>query len=71
MRLVAPGKATTRPGARIFLSPSPSGRGEGEGTTSPRDWEPGKNRDPQPAQRPREDIPDGDRKKLDDILKRQ
>jgi hypothetical protein len=69
MRLVAPGKATTRPGARIF--PSPSGRGQGEGTPSTRDGEPDKSRDPKPGQRPREDIPDGDRKKLDDILKRR
>jgi len=71
MQLVAPGKATTRPGARIILSPSPPGRGKGEGTPSTRDGELDKNRDPQPAQRPREDIPDDDRKKLDDILKRQ
>jgi len=71
MRLVAPGKVTTRPGARIFLSPSPPGRGKGEGTSSTRDGELDKNRDPQRGQRPREDIPDGDRKKLDDILKRR
>jgi len=70
-RLVAPGKATTRPGARGFSPPSPSGRGKGEGAPSTRDGELDKNRDPLPAQRPREDIPDGDRKKLDDILKRQ
>jgi len=70
-RLVAPGKATTHPGARIIPSPSPSGRGKGDGTPATRDGELDKNRDPLPAQRPREDIPDGDRKKLDDILKRQ
>jgi len=69
MRLVAPGKAPSRPGAKTISSPSSSGRGKGEGTPSTRDGEPDKNRDPQPAQRPREDIPDGDRKKLDDILK--
>jgi len=69
MRLVAPGKTTTRPGAGIFLSPSPPGKGEG--TPYTRDRELDKNRDPQPAQRPREEIPDGDRKKLDDILKQR
>jgi hypothetical protein len=71
MRLVAPGKAPSRPGARIFTSTSPSGSGKGEGAPSPRDGEPDKTRDPQPGQRPREEIPDGDRKKLDDILKRR
>lgn len=30
-----------------------------------------KNHDPQPATRPREDLADEDRKKLDDILKRR
>jgi hypothetical protein len=40
-------------------------------TSSPRDWESSKNHGPLPAQRPREDIPDGDRKKLDDVLKQR
>jgi len=70
-RQVAPGKATSRPDARGFSPPSPSGRGKGEGAPSTRDEELDKNRDPQPDQRPREDIPDGDRKKLDDILNRR
>jgi hypothetical protein len=66
-----PGKASTRPGARIFPSPSASGRGKGEGASSMRDTGLNKNHDPQPATRPREDLADEDRKKLDDILKRR
>jgi hypothetical protein len=65
------GKASTQPGARIFLSPSASGRGKGEDAPSLRDTELDKNRDPQPATRSRENIADEDRKKLDDLLKRR
>jgi hypothetical protein len=55
MRLVAPPRTPARPGI-----------------TSPRDGERAKERQPpQPAKAARESIPDEDRKKLDDILKRR
>jgi hypothetical protein len=39
--------------------------------TSPQDLAPEKERNAQPAKRPRESIPEEDRKKLDDIIKRR
>jgi hypothetical protein len=53
-------------GARV---PAKTSTQQGAGT--PRDWEPPKRRETQPADHSRESIPNEDRKQLEDILKQR